>query len=253
MKRLSIVIPAFNEAQRLPMTVAAIHDAVAGASIDESHFEIIVCDNNSSDEMAEVAKSLGVVVVYEPINQISRARNRGAAVAKGEWLLFVDADTWPDQALMQDTIAVMEDGGYIGCGTTIEVIDGTLFNKLRMERLNPLFRLFNWSGGAYLLCRRSAFEAIGGFSTQLFAYEEIDFVGRLKRYGRQHGLRFKVLHEHPVKTSGRKGDYSLHAIGRVFVSSFAALFLLIGYYVLPRKWIESAGTKFLGYWYSRDG
>ena len=49
--------------------------------------EIIVVDNNSTDNTANLAA--GAQVVFEPINQIGRARNAGAAVAVGDWLLFV--------------------------------------------------------------------------------------------------------------------------------------------------------------------
>ncbi len=55
--------------------------------------EIIVVDNNSTDDTADIARALGARVVSEPINQISRARNAGAAVARGGFFIFVDADT----------------------------------------------------------------------------------------------------------------------------------------------------------------
>lgn len=99
--------------------------------------------------------------MLEPARQIARARNVGAAVAEGTWLLFIDADSYPSPALIADVLAVMADDGNIGCGSTVVVEGGTLFNKLRMERLNPLFRLFNWGGGVFLLCRADAFQAVG--------------------------------------------------------------------------------------------
>ena len=88
--KLSIVVPAFNEERLLPGTLDSIN-AAAQAFDAAGGWELIVCDNNSTDRTAEIARAAGARVVFEPHNQISRARNTGAAAATGEWLLFVDA------------------------------------------------------------------------------------------------------------------------------------------------------------------
>ena len=88
---LSIVIPAWNEEKLLPATLQALHSACASFSAAGISWEVIVCDNNSTDRTAEVARASGASVVFEPVNQISRARNTGAAAASGSWLLFLDA------------------------------------------------------------------------------------------------------------------------------------------------------------------
>jgi hypothetical protein len=172
-------------------------------------------------------------------------------MASGDWLLFIDADSYPTPDLMAETLDVMRDGQFIGCGTTVLVEGGTLFNKLRMERLNPLFRLFNWSGGAYLLVQQDAFEAISGFSSDLYAYEEIDFVIRLKRYGRKQNKKFTVLHRHPVITSGRKGDIGFFPLGRLIISNFLAVILFGLHYLLPKAVMRWLGSRLLGYWYDQ--
>src|SRR5260370_32849597 len=64
--------------------------------------ELIVCDNNSTDRTAEIAKGAGAQVVFEPVNQIGRARNAGAARARGDWIFFVDADSYPSVELFLD-------------------------------------------------------------------------------------------------------------------------------------------------------
>ena len=98
---VSVVIPAFNEEKGLPSCVQRIREACNASSDIADAYEIIVCDNNSTDATAAVAEACGCRVVFEPINQISRARNRGATVATGEWLLFVDADSWPSPELIR--------------------------------------------------------------------------------------------------------------------------------------------------------
>ena len=247
---ISVVIPAFNEAETLQHTLEQIHKAFDANQQPAFSWEIIVCDNHSTDTTAEIAKKAGAMVVPESDRQIAKARNTGASIATGDWLLFIDADTYPTEDLLKDVLALIRSSDYVGCGTTVEVVDGTMFNKLRMERLNPLFRVFKLTGGAFLLCRRHAFEAINGFSTALYAYEEIDFVIRLKKHGRKKNQRFAVLHQHPVITSGRKGEYTVKSLFRLFASNLAAVLLFVLHYILPANLVRRLGAKWLGYWYS---
>ena len=70
----SIIIPAYNESRYLPDTLENIHQAMASIRLQG---EVIVTDNNSTDNTAELAQQQGATVVFEPVNQISRARNAG--------------------------------------------------------------------------------------------------------------------------------------------------------------------------------
>src|SRR5688572_32357746 len=83
--------------------------------------ELIVCDNNSTDRTAEIARAAGAQVVFEPVNQISRARNAGAARASGDWLLFVDADSYPDAGLFRNVVEVIRQGRCVAGGATVRV------------------------------------------------------------------------------------------------------------------------------------
>jgi len=87
---ISIVIPAFNEADYIENTLSSVFacsETYLGA------IEVIVVDNNSTDATAYIARKCGAQVVFEPINQIARARNTGAKAASGKFLIFLDADT----------------------------------------------------------------------------------------------------------------------------------------------------------------
>lgn len=246
---LSVVIPAYDEAAQLVSNLNRLKDALKKALTPSYKWEIIVCDNNSTDETAALAKTAGAIVVEEPINQISRARNTGASVAHGDWLLFLDADSYPTPALLKDLLRLSESAHYIGCGSTVKVADGTTFNRLRMERLNPIFRLLNIAGGVCLFCQREAFVQIGGFSLDLYAYEEFDFIRRLKQYGRQHRKRFTVLHRHPVITSGRKGELTTASLFRLISSNILALFLYAFRSMLPTSSKQWLGRRGLRFWY----
>lgn len=246
---LSIIIPVFNEEEIIGDTIERIQHALTECKAPEETREIIVCDNNSTDRSAEIAAQLGAKVVFEKRRHISLARNAGAKSATGDWLLFIDADSYPRAELVSDLLVSIGEPDLVGCGSTVEIEGGTLFNKLRMERLNPLFRFLNLSGGAFLFCRADAFRAIGGFSDELYAYEDLDFVIRLKRYARSRQLRFTTLHRHPVVTSGRRGAHSIASFLALAYSNFAAVTLFVFRFALPRKWVRSLSARSAGYWY----
>ena len=90
---LSIVIPAFNEERLIGQCLQSISTSLAANYKPGFTSETIVVDNNSTDNTAELARQAGARVVFEPVNQIGRARNAGAAQATGDWLLFIDADS----------------------------------------------------------------------------------------------------------------------------------------------------------------
>ena len=100
---ITIAIPAFNEGKLLPSTLAAVTEA--GETLIERgwEMEVVVCDNNSTDHTGEIAEAAGVWVVFEKHNQISRTRNS----AKGEWIIFIDADSKPNKALFKATAVAM--------------------------------------------------------------------------------------------------------------------------------------------------
>ena len=99
----SIVVPAYNEAELLPRTLTALRRVLD--AIPHLRGEIVVANNNSTDRTAAVAAAHGARVVFEPINQISRARNCGAAAALGRYLIFVDADTIASPELVAAALA----------------------------------------------------------------------------------------------------------------------------------------------------
>lgn len=192
--KLSVVVPAFNEERLLAATLANLN-AVLPAGC-----ELIVCDNNSTDRTAEIARAAGATVVFEPVNQISRARNRGAAAATGEWLLFVDADSSPSKELLNDTLSAIRAGALAG-GATVTFDTPYPMVRLWLLLWNWTSRLMRWAAGSYIFCEAAAFRRVGGFSEQLYAGEEIDLSSRLKRLARR---RIVILHRHPLQTSDRK-------------------------------------------------
>ncbi len=201
----SIIIPAYNEEAYLPQTLASVFAATAGVS---ETVEIVVVDNNSNDRTAEIARSMGATVVHEPINQIARARNTGARVAKGRFFVFLDADTALTPSLLGEALKNLASGHSAGGGSTVAP-DRPLEASAQyaLNTWNRFSRRFNIAAGCFVYCDREAFEAVGGFSEQVYASEEIWFSIKMHRWARRHGKRFIVIRNRPVVTSVRKLDW----------------------------------------------
>jgi glycosyltransferase involved in cell wall biosynthesis len=202
--RISIIVPAFNEQKLIGRCLRRNQSAANAFTGLGWETEIIVCDNNSSDRTAEIARAAGAKVVFEPVNQIARARNTGAAAATGDWLLFVDGDSFPREELFAGVAAAIQSGEFLGGGATVK-LDHARGPAIWMSRAwNLLSRLQKWMAGSFIFCDAAAFRELGGFSQQLFAAEEIEFSRRLGVLARRRGKKIIILHQHPLLTSARK-------------------------------------------------
>ncbi len=202
--RVSIIIPAFNEEKLLGATLAAVQEAEVAFTARGWEVETIVCDNNSTDRTAETAHAAGAAVVFEPINQIGRARNRGASVAIGDWLLFIDADSRPSRALLADAAEAIAGGSVVACGAAV-TLDVTAWWARAVAGLWVAWsRLAGHMAGSFIAVEAAAFRELNGFSPHLFAGEELDLSQRLKQLVRGDGRRIVILTRHPLLTSGRK-------------------------------------------------
>lgn len=202
--RISIVVPAYNEERLIGETLRRIQSALAPFQQRQWEFEIIVCNNNSSDRTAEIAEAAGAIVVFEPINQIARARNRGAEAASGDWLIFIDADSHPSAELFNDVAEQIESGGCLAGGSIVR-LDGHYPRANLIAGLwNRVSRVCRWVAGSFIFCEAKVFRELGGFSHELFASEEIELSKRLKKAARAQKKKVVILHRHPLVTSARK-------------------------------------------------
>ena len=220
---LSIVIPAFNESRLIEHTLQSVAASVAANASSRFTSEVIVVDNNSTDNTAELARQAGAKVVFEPMNQIGRARNAGAAQASGEWLLFLDADSVISPELLADILRLIESRAYVGCGSTLRMDGLPWWANLTLQLWASTSVLCRWAAGALVVCRRDAFQAVGGFDQELYALEEIRLSTQLKRWGRQRGLQFTILTRHPLETSSRK--ISLYSSREIAAQNLRIFFL----------------------------
>ncbi|MDF1738427.1 MAG: glycosyltransferase [Verrucomicrobiales bacterium] len=203
----AIIIPAFNEEAYLAVTLEATRSAMAEQDLSGV---LIVVDNNSSDTTAAVAEKNGADrVVFEPHNQIARARNAGAeAVPEVQFLVFVDADTLITAELLAIALKNLQ-SGRIAAGGAGVVMDQKVSPIVDLITIvwNKASVLFNYAAGSFFYTRRDAYEAAGGFDETVYAGEEIWLAKRIKRRARKEKMRFVVISDPPVVTSGRKSEW----------------------------------------------
>lgn len=228
---ISFVVPAYNEADYLPATLVAITEAAGALG---RPYEIVVADDASTDDTAAIAEALGARVVSCENRQIAGTRNAGARAARGDFLIFVDADTIVNDAVVRAAVDALDEG-VAGGGAMVDwegpvALQWRLFLRLLMRTS----RMVRWAAGSFLFCSRDAFEAAGGFDETLYAAEEIWMSRALKRQG-----RFVVLRESVVTSARKLRDHSsLYVLG------------VLGSIVLrgPRSLKQRRG---LGLWYEQ--
>ncbi|MBI2958619.1 MAG: glycosyltransferase [Chloroflexi bacterium] len=198
---LSVVVPAYNEGQLLNRTL----ESLLGQSYKD--FELIVVDNNSSDNTADVARSFGAIVIREERQGVSHARQRGFMEARGQVIATTDADTVvPAGWLARIAHEFKKNDDLAAFGGLYTLYSGPITARLAIAYLSlpawKMDRFFcrGWSlPGANLAVRSSTFRKIGGFNTRLKLCEDVDLSHRLKALGRVV-LDPKFL----VSTSGRR-------------------------------------------------
>ena len=231
----SIIIPAYNEGKFLQRTLILAKKAMAEI---ELFGEIIVVDNNSTDKTSKIAREHNAKLVFEKHNQISRARNAGARVAKGKYFIFLDADTILSADVLSVALENLLSGNCCGGGCKIEI-------DRQLTSWTQKFLVFwNWisikksyAAGCFVYCLREGFEEVGGFSEKVYASEEIWFSKKLSAWGKNRDLKFKIITKFSIVTSGRKLDNEFQFWGSMFVMLFFPFAIFF--------------RKFCSHWYNK--
>lgn len=197
MQRISVIVPMYNEARHITRTLDSVILAARVAAID---YELIVVDNGSTDQGPQRARELGARVLLCPGIGIGALRNRGAAVATGDCLAFLDADievpgNWLQ--LWQQTLAEQRaDVFALDCATPrCAPWFARAWQRRSLAGGQPV-RQLQWMPSPNLCLPRAWFERVGGFDERLRTGEDKDFGLRLHAAGaRQISLsRPQVLH-----------------------------------------------------------
>lgn len=187
--KLSIILPVLNEARGIAETLAALRPLAA---------EIIVVDGGSDDATPAIAQRLADQLITAPRGR-ARQMNAGAAVARGDILLFLHADTLLPVGADQSIIAALAAGAAWG-RFDVRITGESLWLPLIAALMNRRSRLTGIAtGDQAIFVRREVFAALGGFPVQPLM-EDIELSCRLKAQSPPACLRDRVL------TSGRRWE-----------------------------------------------
>src|SRR5688572_13388415 len=177
---VSVIIPTFNEETRIAELIHYIRNCNGGIEA-----EVIVTDGFSTDETPLRAVEAGAQTI-----QVKKGRanqmNCGAALAKGEILFFLHADTIPPPTFISDIVHANSQGYSAGCYRLSFDYDHWFL------RLNCGFTRFNFTpfrfGDQGLFIHKEVFQKIEGFNPEFLVLEDQEIVWRIKRVA-----RFKIF------------------------------------------------------------
>lgn len=220
----SVIIPTLNEENFLPHLLTSL------AAQTQKSFEIIVVDGSSKDKTQRVAKSYQKKLPLKLI--VSKAslplqRNLGAAEARGEWLVFVDADSILLPYFIHRTQAFILEQHPLVFTTwakpdSIVVKDAifTLFMNILLESSLLFHRTF--PPGPLALIRRDIFETIGGYDEEHHYHEDIDLGLRLQKAHIPFSVLREALYVWSLRRYRREG--TLKVLQQYAVSILPVLF-----------------------------
>lgn len=217
--RISVIIPVYN---RAALVGRALDSVFAQTCRD---YEIIVVDDGSSDGSVELLESYGdrLITVRQANAGAAAARNAGIALARGEFIAFLDSDDeWcsdklrcqveyfdvhPDVALVYTDMIEVVDGyveseAYLHCGAYSRTGEGDLYEALLHE---------NFIFTPTVMVRRTIFDGVGMFDTQLAICEDRDLWLRIAR---QFSIGFldqplTIRHRHGTNLTTNRELYML--------------------------------------------
>ncbi|BCB96553.1 glycosyl transferase [Dissulfurispira thermophila] len=179
--KISVIIPAFNEEKHIKACIKSAKNI--------EPFEIIVVDGSSTDKTKELAKEEGVFVIQSPKGR-GIQMNIGASIANGDILLFLHADSViTNRVDIRDYIAM----GYIGGFFRLRFNDSSISTKLVEFFANLRARMLSLPyGDQAIFIKNDLFKKIGGFKEYPFL-EDIEFVRRLKKFGKLRYIQHNVI------------------------------------------------------------
>lgn len=219
---ISVIIPAFNEEAFLPRCLESLQQQKNAPS-----FEVIVVDNNSTDDTSQVAKHFDVTLIHEPKAGVVHARNTGLAAARGEIIVSTDADTYfPETWLAYIANYFTNHPHAAGLAGHYHFVKGPLWARfwpvmgaVGVKLIYMLSGKTIYVSGANLSFRKKYFMTYNTNHTQ--GGDEVEVLKELEKHGPVH-----VTLENAVYTSSRRVNQGfLHSI-----------LITVGYYYMYNHW-----------------
>ena len=208
---VSVIVPVYND----PDGIGATLDAVLDQSYPTDRYEVIVADNDSTDETRDVVRSyceqrpeLVTLVVEDRIRGPAAARNSGIERASGSVFAFIDADMTVDETWLESVVASLSKGdrSYMGCAVETHVLEGrgTLaakYDRLFAFPMEEYVEKSKFAGTGCLVVRREVLETVGRFDSRLISAEDKEFGQRVHEAGFDLHFEPEITMYHPARSS----------------------------------------------------
>ena len=196
--KFSFIIPTLNEETYLGECLKSIKNQTV------QDYEIIIVDSHSKDRTVKIAKKYGAKVLYEGRKGPGVARNTGAKKAKGEILIFPDADVRFEKNFLEILEKKMK---TVTAGSIFNIVPYDAQNKtlkVNYKIANFIARLFVSLGipltaGSCFAYRKEFFDRVKGFNPEFMTNEDHDLAERISKFG-----RFEYFSDITVWTSTRR-------------------------------------------------
>ncbi len=201
--KISIIIPAHNEEKYIGKCLQSISRA---SKLFKNQVEIIVVLNRCTDRTEEIAKSYDCIIVKNNDKNLSKIRNAGVEIARGEMIVTIDADTQMNEHVLSKAQENLISGKYIGGGVTgkFERMSLGIFISTLLL-IGPLLFKYGAISVGIFWCYKKDFQAINGFNENMLMAEDADFAKRLKEWGKKNGKKYGTI-QNGMLTSTRKFD-----------------------------------------------
>ncbi len=228
---VSIVIPAYNEAETIGRTVSACLQQ----DWRDGDIEIVVVDDGSTDDTAVAAERLGAKCIRQTNAGPSAARNAGWRAARGDIICLLDSDCVPNTGWVRRFVTRLEAEGLDGIGGSFSIANpesllASCAHQDIVRRHAQMGQDAHFLPGGNSCYRRCVLQATGGFKEELRATEDAELAYRARKQGfrlgfdpnnkvaqhyrtslgghlrkqfRQAGTRLRVYRDHP---NMRRGD-----------------------------------------------
>lgn len=218
--KISVVIPAFNAGQTISQTIEALERQTYPREL----FEIIVVDDGSTDNTAEIIRQYNVKCIYQEKSGPAKARNTGWRQARSEFIYFTDADCIPQSTWIAEladdysTDKIGAVGGSYGIANSRSLVADCIYQEI-IERHNKMEKYVRALGSYNLSVRRNVLEEVGGFNEEykMASAEDNDLSYKILKKG--YLLFFdnnaKVAHYHPQSLSRYLRTQFWHGFWRV--------------------------------------
>ncbi len=207
---VSVIIPTLNASPRL----AACLDALVTSAINGVVKEVVIVDGGSRDETLQIADGFGARVINAPPGRGGQL-SKGADIARGDWLLFLHADTVLESGWTREIQHFIEARVYdAGVFTLAFDADGLAAKLVAAGAMMRTRLVKSPYGDQGLLISRKVYDEIGGFR-DMPLFEDVDIVKRLLR--KNETMTFHIFRSKAVTSAER---YEREGYARRVVKNF---------------------------------